>query len=313
MNRKNAAVIFALFVFVLVFSMFFGSKEGFDLNIFLELRVARVLLAASVGAALAVAGVLLQALFSNPLCDPYTLGISSGATLGTVIFHSLQMTCFGIGAAGGALTGSLASTLGLMAVAKTLRVRTEGVLLIGVMMSFFGASLVSVWMAFTDANGIQGAIGWLLGDLSKAQFNLSVVMLFAVTLLILLASRYSKELDLLLLGEEDARSLGLSYEKVRWVVLILASLLISASVSTAGMVGFVGLVVPHFVRLWLGIRHRTLILYSALVGAIFVVISDLLAKQLIRPYEMPVGVITSLVGAPVFVWFLFRKGARVVR
>lgn len=305
--RWKRGLLLTLAIFVLSFwiSLHFGSAVEVTSEVFFELRLPRTLLALAIGMGLAVAGVCFQALFANPLCEPYTMGVSSGSALGAVIGSALGLQWTAFGLMTGSLVGSLAFCLILYVLSLRRQVENTTLLLVGVMLGFMGSSLVALWMALTDAHGIQGALTWLLGDLSRSRPLGTRFCLGLNTFVVLLLWREWRNLDALLLGEETANSVGVDVFSVRNRVLLWSCLLVSFCVSAAGLIGFVGLMVPHGVRYYLGrSQHLFVIPFSALWGAIVVLLADTLGRLLARPYEIPVGVITVLVGAPFFVSFI---------
>lgn len=310
MQSRHWILGLALLFLGVILSLKYGATFTTDLALITQLRLPRVILAAAVGIGLTVAGATLQALFTNPLCEPYTLGISSGAALGAVIGSSL-----GLGGAGGlggsAFVGAIFFTFILFLLAKLPRISSFSLLLAGVMLGFVGSSLVSLWMALADPNGIQGAIFWLMGDLSRARLSGAIFTLAATLILSFMIWIRSRELDGLLLGEEGALTLGIPVSRARRRLIILTALLVALCVSAAGMIGFVGLVIPHFARLVTGSLHRRLLPTAALWGAVAMCFSDLIARVAARPYELPVGIITALVGAPLFLWLMLRQKPRM--
>ncbi len=298
-----------------------GATSGWDSEIITSLRLPRALMGVAVGAGLAVAGAALQAIFTNPLCEPYTLGISSGAALGAVVGAVLGLAGPAWSTAGLALPALLGAMV-FAAALNTVAARSSrgrvgvsgaGLLLAGVMLQFLGASLVALWMGLTDAQGVQAAVTWLLGDLSRARLEGAVFTLAGVLALGFVIWARSRELDALLLGEEDAVSIGVDVARARRRLMFVTSFLVALCVSAAGMVGFIGLVVPHFARRVAGPLHRRLLPMCALGGATALLLSDLLARKLAAPYELPAGVVTGLLGAPLFLWIIVRKPAEVVR
>lgn len=270
-----------------------------------ELRVPRVILALGVGAALSVAGLILQTIFQNPLSEPYTLGVSSGATLGAVtatVYGNLGMT-------GSSFFGALVFSGILQVISTWSRGRAVAILLGGVMLGFLGSSLVWLWMAFSDA-GIQSAIVWIMGSLTRAELPSAVFVFVLSVFLCAVAWKKSHELDALLLGDEAARSMGVDVDGLRKTLVLISSLLVALSVSGAGMIGFVGLVVPHFLRSRLGSRHRLLIPACAIVGGQFVVACDLISRWVARPMELPVGIVTALIGAPLFLKLMMSQSRK---
>ena len=218
------------------------------------------------------------------------------------------MNFFGL--AGSGLAGALVFTGILYLLALRTQASRFSLLLAGVMLGFFGSSLVAIWMTFSDANGIQGVLFWLLGDLSRARVSGSLMTLtFVIGLVVLVFLRHG-ELDALLLGEEGAASLGVDVRRTRRDLMLLSALLVALCVSAAGMIGFIGLVVPHFVRRWVGSLHMKLIPLACIWGATALVLADGIARVALSPFEVPVGVITSIVGAPLFVWLMMGKQTR---
>ncbi len=309
LRPKSVLQLYVLAVLLLLALMglgfWVGAVDDLSLPLKWQLRFPRVMMAALIGAGLSVAGATLQALFANPLCEPYTLGIASGASLGAVIGFSLG---FQWGDWGWTLTswsGSLLFALILSGIA--LRPRSSQFLLlwVGVLLGFLGNSLVALWIALFDRQGMGGVLIWLFGDLSAARMPEVGWMACAVLGLIVWIASSQRQLDGLLLGEEEARSVGIDVRAVRTRLIALTSLLVAVCVSACGMIGFVGLVVPHAVRQMVGSLHRHLIPLVALFGASALLASDLLARVLVRPQELPVGVVTSLLGAPLFAAILF--------
>jgi iron complex transport system permease protein len=184
-------------------------------------------------------------------------------------------------------------------------------LLGGVMLGFLGSSLVSLWMALVEPNGLQSALFWLLGDLSRARLSGSVFSFFAVAAMCVAIWARWLDLDALLLGEEGAAASGLDVRASRRHLVFLTSVLVSLCVASSGMIGFIGLVIPHFARRLVGAPHRRMLPLCALMGASALTLADALSRALARPYELPVGVVTALVGAPVFLWVMLRSSSTV--
>lgn len=273
-------------------------------TIILKIRLPRIILAVITGAALSVAGVAFQALLRNPLADPYVLGVSSGAALGASIgiaLGLLSLTPF-IGFIGALVTMYIVYNL-----AKTgQRIPVTSLLLAGVVMGAFLASLISLLMSLLGEN-MHKIMFWLMGSLSHANTNLIIIVFVLVLIGIIIIYSLSRELNIILLGEESAQHLGVSIELVKKILFVSASLITGAVVSITGLIGFVGLIIPHTVRLLIGPKHNNLILGSALVGSIFLIIADTIARTIIAPAEIPIGVITALVGAPFFLFLLIKK------
>lgn len=280
------------------------TQDQFD--ILFQIRLPRILLAAAVGASLATAGAGYQSLLRNPLAEPYLLGISNGAAVGTMIalvfFGANEWTRPLL-----AFSGALVATLAVYRLARGRAGATpERLILAGVIVTTFLSSVIVFVTTLMDATRIRSFTFWLLGDLSgtsKALLPVTIAIALAGTVALTLNAR---SLNLLMLGERDAFDLGVEVGRVRIVVFVVASLLVGSSVAASGSVGYVGLVVPHLARLSLGSDNRLTIPAAALGGALFVIVADTVARTIIAPRELPVGAITALIGAPLFVYLLRR-------
>lgn len=279
-------------------------------DIFLQIRLPRVFLAALVGASLAVAGATFQGLFRNPLADPYIIGVSSGAALGASLAVVLNLSW---GWAGLGAVPLLAYAGGLATIVLVYRVSRQGdtvpilmLLLAGIAVSAFLTALVSLSIYFSGER-LHQIIFWMMGGLTGAKWNYLRVMLPYMLLGFGVIYFFARELNALLLGEETAVYLGIEVEKLKKIFLAAASLLVAAAVSTSGIIGFVGLVIPHMVRLVAGPDHRFLLPVSALGGAILLIGADTLARTVLAPAELPVGIITALLGAPFFLYLLRKR------
>lgn len=303
----------ALLFVVTALSLAFGSAERASSEIILQIRLPRVLLAALVGAGLATAGALLQALLQNPLADPYILGISGGAALGGVAALALGAGV-GVGAIsvpGFAFLGALGATGLLYAVAGSVgRAPTHSLLLTGVVFNAFASSVIVFVTTATDLSRMAGIFLWLIGSIRLVDFYLiaGVGLLLGLGLGVGIYHAYA--LNLLSQGDETASHLGVDVPRVRRRVLLATALVIGASVAVSGLIGFVGLIVPHVLRLVVGSDHRLLVPASALLGASFLMLADTLARTMLAPTELPVGALTALVGGPLFLLLLRRELAR---
>ncbi len=314
-SRGSVLAILALALAgALAASLLVGSAENPTREIVVEIRLPRALLAALVGAGLATAGALLQALLQNPLADPYVLGISGGAALGGVAALALGGGLW-LGAAAVpvvAFAGALGASLLLYAVAPAGgRAPAHSLLLTGVVFNAFASSLIVFATSAADLARVAGVFLWLIGSIRLVEPGLlaAVAALFALGLAI--ALRHAYALNLIAQGDETASHLGVDVPAVRRWILAGTALMIGASVSVSGLIGFVGLIVPHVLRLWIGSDHRTLVPASALAGAVFLVVADTLARIVLAPTELPVGALTALVGGPVFLVLLRRDLARM--
>lgn len=272
-----------------------------------NLRAPRVLLAFAVGGSLAVSGASLQALLRNPLAEPYLLGLSSGAGLGAVVVIATQVGgpwAVPIAAFFGALaTIALVYRLSLVA---GRRLDPRILLLSGVIVGAFAGALMSAIMVLSNPTAIQNTFLWLLGGFATTSWQSCAVFVAYATVPLLYLFRSSRALDLLALGDEPALHLGADVERTRRLVYVSAALLTAASVATCGVIGFVGLIAPHVVRLTVGSLHRTLLPLVFLLGGSFLVLSDVIARTVAPPIELPVGVVTALVGVPLFAVLLRR-------
>ena len=275
--------------------------------ILFDIRLPRILLAGAVGICLATAGAGYQALLRNPLAEPYLLGISNGAAVGTMIalvFLGTREWSRPILA----FVGALAATFVVYRLARGRAGATpERLILAGVIVTTFLSSGIVFITTLMDATRIRSFTFWLLGDLSGTTSSLLLVTFVTAGIGVVVLASNARSLNLMMLGERDAFDLGVEVGRVRITVFIAASLLVGASVASSGSVGYVGLVVPHLVRLSFGSDNRVVIVASALAGAVFVILADTVARTIIAPRELPVGAITALIGAPLFVYLLKRR------
>jgi len=267
-----------------------------------RLRLDRAVSAFATGGLLAVAGALMQALLRNPLADPYILGVSGGAAGGALITIMLGLGGFALQA--GAFTGAAASTLLVLALAhgRTGDWTSTRLLLTGVVVASGWGALIAFLLSIGDDGSLRSMLFWLMGDLSLAPGHLIPLLLLAV--LMLAGATLGRHLNVLARGEDVARSLGISVQPVQISLYLVASLITAVAVTEAGAIGFVGLIVPHAVRMLIGMDHRALIPTSALVGGAFLVVTDTLARTLLAPRQLPVGVLTAALGVPVFLWLV---------
>ncbi|WP_405437919.1 iron ABC transporter permease [Streptomyces avidinii] len=281
-----------------------------------DLRLPRVLMAALVGASLAVCGTVLQAVTRNALADPYLLGVSSGASAGavTVAVLPLPLALAGpgagaLGVTGGALVGALLSFGLLLALLRRTGLDSVRIALTGVVVGQLFTALTSlVLMASADADTTRALTHWLLGSMAPARWDAVAVCALVTPLGLAAAWLCANALDGLAFGADTAASLGIGVRRTRMLLLVVTAVLTSVAVATVGAIGFVGLIVPHGVRLLVGPLHRVLLPHAALAGAVFLVWTDALARIAFAPREIPVGVITALLGVPLFLLVLRRKG-----
>ncbi len=307
-------ILAASLLFVLGIALSLGSERLsiFDLSdtqsaIFFDIRLPRVLLGACVGASLAVAGASLQALLRNPLAEPYLLGVSNGAALGTMIaFVFFEQFVFARPLLSFAGAGLATFTVYQMARSRA-GMNVERLVLSGVIVTTFLSSIIVLLTSLLDAARLRGFTFWLLGDLSQATMNGFYLTLACVVIGAIVLTSQARPLNLMMIGERDALDFGVEVGRVRMIVFGMASLLVGTAVAASGSVGYVGLIVPHLVRLAIGSDNRLVIPFSAISGAIFVVLADTVARTAIAPRELPVGAITALIGAPMFIYLLRRS------
>ncbi|MDK8564029.1 FecCD family ABC transporter permease [Corynebacterium pseudodiphtheriticum] len=282
------------------------SPSPLRTSILTELRIPRILMAAFVGAILAVCGVAMQAVTHNDLAEPYLLGVSSGASTGAVI--AILFSTWQYGIIFGATIGSLASFALLMLLLRNTGGDATKVVLTGVLIGFLFQSLTSlVVTASGDAESTRSIMFWLLGVLGAARWPtlFAVMIVGSIGMLVLWA--LSRHLDALSLGGDTASTMGVPVVALRYIVLICVSLMTATTVASVGAIGFVGLIIPHAIRMLNVPKHASLIPLSALVGAVTLVIADAFARSIFAPQELPVGVITALIGVPMFFLILRRK------
>lgn len=281
-----------------------GQEHGLNATLILDLRLPRALSAFAVGGLLALAGALLQVLLRNPLADPYILGVSGGASVG-----ALGSLLLGLGSAwvsGSAFAGSLVTMLLVFGLSHTRGVWTQTrLLLTGVVVATGWGAVISVLLVFAPTDRVQGMLFWLMGDLSQANRpGVGLAVLAVGTLLILPLGR---ALNLYARGEQVAAALGENVTFIRRSVYVAASLFTASAVTLAGSVGFVGLIVPHLLRLMGETDYRRLLPNAVLLGGSFMLLADTLARSVLAPMQLPVGTLTALLGTPVFLYLLTRN------
>ncbi|MCU0556595.1 MAG: iron ABC transporter permease [Desulfobacterales bacterium] len=273
-----------------------------------RIRLPRVLLAAEVGATLSLGGLIFQALLRNPLAEPYILGISGGSAVGAISGILLGLPRFP-GVSATAFAGSMA-TLALVLMLSSGRhiLKKDTLLLAGVMVNAFCSAMILFLISLTQDSRLHNIIFWLMGDLSLSDMGQVQLLALLLAPCFILAFLLSHAMNLLLMGKETAMVLGVNIKAVTLTLLVATSFMISATVAQCGLLGFVGLVIPHLLRLMLGPDHRILVPACILGGATYMVGCDLLARIVPRQGELPVGVITAMIGAPVFIFLLRRSG-----
>ncbi len=288
-------------------------KEGMEYFILTEIRLPRVILAIAVGGSLSLSGAILQGVFRNPLVEPYTLGISGGAALGVafIIVMGMHATIgvFMLPLAG--FAGALATIL-LVSILGFLRGGTDlnKMLLIGVMISFVASSSMMFLMSITTAESLHGIVFWIMGSLDEPNKLLIKITVYSSVSGLAISYLFARPLNALRLGETKAGHLGINSKMTIRILFLVASLLTGICVAVAGVIGFVGLVIPHLIRLITGSDYRFLLIGSFLGGGLFLILSDVIARTIISPNELPIGVITGMAGGLLFIMVLSKFRSR---
>lgn len=298
--------------FSVIWNAFRGASlpEGISHSIIWYVRLPRVICVALVGASLSLCGSAMQGLLKNPLADGSTLGVTSGASLGAVIAIAFGITIPGF--AGGAtmlmaILFAFASLVLILALAYKLdfSLATNTIILIGVIFTMFAHSIISLIVTFAGEK-VRSIMFWTMGSLAGSTYFNVLTMLVALLLCGTVLIRYARELNAFAIGEDNARHVGVPVRRVKLVILIAVSVLIGVSVSIGGTIGFVGLVIPHITRMITGPNHWRLMPATLFIGAVFLMLADLISRTLLNPLELPIGVVTSLIGSVVFIFIFYQ-------
>ncbi|MBP6429053.1 MAG: iron ABC transporter permease, partial [Bacteroidales bacterium] len=282
------------------------SFDENSLYIIQHLRLPRVIMCVLSGAGLAVCGAAYQAIFRNPLSDPYTLGISSGAALGAAIAIVLGLDVFFFSIGGFAFSFALLTVFIIIRISSVgNRLHITTLLLAGISINFLIAAIISIIMV-VNQDSMDKIIFWTMGSLSGSKFSDIAIVLPFVLIGIVIIRIYARELNALLTGNDTARSLGVNVERTKKLILFFSTLMIGVIVSYCGVIGFVGLIVPHIIRLLVGSDNRRIIPFSIFGGMIFMLVADIISRTAIAPSELPIGSITAVVGAPFFIYLLYN-------
>ena len=288
------------------------DKDSMEYGVLFYIRIPRTLLGFATGGSLSLAGAILQGIYRNPLVEPYTLGISGGASLGVTFaivagLHLLNILLLPLAGFIGAFTTIfLVYTLSL----KKGALSVNRMLLIGVMISFISSSLMMFLMSITATENIHGIVFWIMGSLNESNTAMIGAMVVLSIVCLLIAYLFVMPLNALRLGEEKARHLGINSNATIRILFVITSVLTGACIAVGGVIGFVGLVIPHIVRLFVGSDYRIMLVSSFLSGSIFLILCDIIARTIISPNELPIGVITGIVGGVVFIVLLSRSQKR---
>ena len=279
-------------------------------SIIVSVRLPRVLAVALVGAALSLCGAAIQGLLRNPLADSSTMGVSSGAGVGAVLSIAFGLTLPGLGNAGTMVTAMIFAFLTLTLI-LTLSYKidyslsTNTIILIGMIVTMFASSVISLVITFAGQK-VNPIIFWLMGSLSSAKFTDVLILIGALLVFGTVIFSFARELNAFAIGEDNARHIGVNVKRSKYIILIAVSALIGICVSIGGQIAFVGLVIPHMTRMLVGPNHKRLLPASLFAGATFLMLADLLARTMLNPRELPIGVVTSFVGAFTFVFIFYR-------
>ncbi len=286
-----------------------AETESMEYGVLFYIRIPRTMLGFAVGGSLSLAGAILQGIYRNPLVEPYTLGISGGASLGVtfVLVSGLHLAHILIlpiaGFIGAFITIFLVYSLSI----RNRELNVNRMLLIGVMISFISSSLMMFLMSITTSENIQSIVYWMMGSLNESNRSLITVVVTLSLVCLAVSYLFVMPLNALRLGEERAKHLGVNSNVIIRILFIITSLLTGAAISVAGVIGFVGLVIPHIVRLWVGSDYRIMLIASFLSGSAFLLVCDVIARTIISPNELPIGVITGIVGGIVFILLLSKS------
>lgn len=318
-----STIIFALIAIILslyagelkpsindLFNLIMGNEGGIELSILRQIRIPRIILALAVGSSLSISGTILQGVYRNPLVEPYTLGISGGAALGVVlaiVFHvdkwmgQILLPLSGF-------TGAFISLLIVYNISiKRGKIRIQTMLLIGVMFSYIASSVMMLLLSVVTSEEMRNIIFWTMGSLNEPDNNLIKIAVFLSLLGLLVSYLFVQAMNAMRLGHEKAGHLGINTETSIRVLFVIASVLTGMAVSIAGVIGFVGLIIPHVTRLLFGSDNRILLITSFIGGGAFLLICDTIARTIILPNELPTGVITGIIGGIIFMLIITKK------
>jgi iron complex transport system permease protein len=281
--------------------------------IIFRIRLPRIMLAGVVGFALSLGGVVFQAILRNPLADPFVLGVSSGSAFGAVLAIFLGLG-FSLGVPVMSFAGALFTIyLVMMIGARKIGVESSTILLTGVIINAFFTAIIMFFIAVAANDRLHTMLFWLYGDLSQSKYSQLVIIAPFVLIASVILFSFSKDLNIITTGEENAAQLGVEVGKIKVAGLVIVSLTMGLVVAFSGLIGFVGLIVPHLARMAFRSDHRLLIPMSAIGGAIFLILADTIARTVVSPSELPVGVITAFLGAPFFIILLKKRGSHWIR
>ncbi|MDR2971312.1 MAG: iron ABC transporter permease [Bacteroidales bacterium] len=305
-KKTHLILLFFLLLALMVTAVFIGAEHSTKFMI-VHLRIPRIIMSVFAGASLALCGAVFQTIFRNPICDPYILGISSGASIGAALAFILGLDFYLFGVTSFALVTAFITLMLLLGITRFSKIKSTYIMLLaGISLNFLLASALTLLMVLNHQE-MQKIIFWTMGRFATVSpyeifFYVPIFLICTFFTFIL-----SKDLNLIQLGEMQAKSLGVNTKKIIYITLLLSSVLIATTVSICGVIGFIGLITPHLARILWGNNTKHLFAFSILLGAIFMLIADSLARVLVANTELPVGSITALVGAPYFIYLIAKK------
>ena len=307
---KSKTLQFLLLFFLLLGLMsaaaFIGTAQSTEFVI-VHLRIPRILMSVFAGAALALCGAIFQSIFRNPICDPYILGISSGASIGAALAFILGLDFYLFGVTVFALITAFLTFLLILGITRFSKVKSPYIMLLaGISLNFLMASVLTLLMVMNHQE-MQKIFFWTMGSFATVSYPDLYFFIPIFIVCTFFSFLFSKDLNLMQLGDSQAQSLGVNTQKLVYISLLISSIMIAATVSICGVIGFIGLIIPHLVRIIWGNNTKTLFVFTILLGAIFMLIADTLARTVVTNAELPVGSITALIGAPYFIYMLVRK------
>jgi len=288
-------------------------------TVFWNIRLPRLLLGLIVGLALGSTGAILQGLFRNPLIDPGFIGISSGAAVGAMIsimFSSIAYNIFKIShfilLPLLAIIGAFIVTMMIYKMSKVEnKTNIMAMLLSGIAINALAGAIIGIFVSISSDSQLRSFTFWTLGGLDRSNWNIVGISYLIISINFFLVFSLRDKLDIFMLGDSEALCLGINVEKLKKRIILISSIMVGVTVAFCGMIGFIGLVTPHLIRLLIGPNHRYLIPGSAILGSIILVLSDLISKSVIAPAQLPVGVVTSSIGAPIFIWLIYNQKKRI--
>ena len=301
------SLLLLLFLFsLMVAAAFVGTAQSTEFVI-VHLRIPRIFMSVFAGASLTLCGAIFQSVFRNPVCDPYILGISSGASIGAALAFILGLDFYLFGVTSFALITAFLTLLLMLGIARFSKIKSIYVMLLaGISLNFLMASILTLLIVLNQQE-MQKIIFWTMGSFATVSYYDIYFYIPIFLICTFFTFLLSKDLNIMQLGDTQARSLGVNTQRVIYITLFLASVLIAATVSICGVIGFIGLIIPHLVRIIWGNNTKNLFLFSMILGAIFMLVADTLARVLVSNAELPVGSITALVGAPYFIYMLAKR------